>query len=101
MIYKYLCVYHTHTNARAHTHTHTQAFNNTHTHTHTHTHTQTHTQAFNNTSQYHFESEQAEKTLNVDQFQHVLHALLIDKELTSEQGNLNRLAIISEKSCTW
>jgi len=51
-------------------------------------------EAFHNTSQYHSQSEQVEKTLNVDQFQHVLQVLLTDKELKSGQGmqgNMNGL----------
>jgi hypothetical protein len=42
-----------------------------------------------------------EKTLNVDQFQHVLQVLLTDKELKSGQGmqgNMNGLAATSDKS---
>jgi hypothetical protein len=40
-------------------------------------------EAFHASSEYHPESERAEKTLNVHQFQHVLHVLLADKELGS------------------
>jgi hypothetical protein len=58
-------------------------------------------QAFHNTSQYHSQSEQVEKVLNVDEFQHVLQVLLTDKELKSGQGNLNGLATTSEKSSMW
>ena len=40
-------------------------------------------EAFHASSEYHPQSERAEKTLNVHQFQHVLHALLADKESVS------------------
>jgi hypothetical protein len=40
-------------------------------------------ETFHASSEYHPESERAEKTLNVHQFQHVLHVLLADKELGS------------------
>ena len=54
-------------------------------------------EAFHASSEHHPESERAEKTLNVHQFQQVLHVLLADKKLVSlgERGTLDGLASLA------